>query len=88
MFTLRFDMRAPEHGAPVAWTHRVTGSSIYARVSSQLYPKTLRVVRALGIHQPTLKKFVSDIESGGLTETLSKRDSRFGDYRTSEGDPA
>jgi len=40
-----------EHGAPVAWTHRVTGSSIYARVSSQLYPKTLRVVRALGIHQ-------------------------------------
>jgi len=40
-----------EHGAPVAWTHRVTGSSIYARVSSQLYPNTLRVVRALGIHQ-------------------------------------
>jgi enoyl-CoA hydratase len=42
---------------------------------------------ALGIHQPTPKKFVSDIETGGLTETLSKRDSPFGDCRTSEPAP-
>ncbi|MGA7421028.1 MAG: enoyl-CoA hydratase-related protein [Acidimicrobiales bacterium] len=42
---------------------------------------------ALGIHQPTLKQFVSDIQSGGLTETLSKRDAPYGDYRTSEEAP-
>jgi isoquinoline 1-oxidoreductase beta subunit len=40
-----------EHGMPIAWTHRVTGSSIMARVSSELFPKTLRVVRAVGLHQ-------------------------------------
>src|SRR5881398_3272960 len=39
------------HGMPVAWTHRVTGSSIIARVSSELFPKNLRVIRALGLHQ-------------------------------------
>src|SRR5213076_3163234 len=33
-------------GMPIAWTHRVTGSSIMARVVSQLFPKTLRVMRA------------------------------------------
>jgi isoquinoline 1-oxidoreductase subunit beta len=38
-------------GMPVAWSHRVTGSSILARVSSELFPKTLRVVRALGFDQ-------------------------------------
>ena len=38
-------------GMPVAWTHRVTGSSIMARVVSQLFPKTLRVMRAAGVHQ-------------------------------------
>src|SRR5436309_8717946 len=38
-------------GMPIAWTHRVTGSSIMARVSSQLFPKTLRVMRAAGLHQ-------------------------------------
>ena len=38
-------------GMPVAWSHRVTGSSILARVSSELFPKTLRVVRALGFGQ-------------------------------------
>src|SRR5207237_4181578 len=37
-------------GKPVAWTHRVTGSSIIARVSSELFPKNLRVIRALGLH--------------------------------------
>jgi isoquinoline 1-oxidoreductase subunit beta len=36
-------------GKPVAWTHRVTGSSIIARVSSELFPKNLRVIRALGL---------------------------------------
>jgi isoquinoline 1-oxidoreductase beta subunit len=39
-----------EHGKPIAWTHRVTGSSIMARVTSELFPKTLRVVRAAGLH--------------------------------------
>jgi len=38
-------------GMPIAWTHRVTGSSIMARVVSQLFPKTLRVMRAGGLHQ-------------------------------------
>ena len=37
------------HGKPIAWTHRVTGSSIIARVSSELFPKNLRVIRALGL---------------------------------------
>ena len=38
-------------GKPVAWTHRVTGSSIMARVTSELFPKNLRVIRAVGLHQ-------------------------------------
>ncbi len=40
-----------ERGRPIAWTHRVTGSSIMARVTSELFPKTLRVMRAAGVHQ-------------------------------------
>jgi isoquinoline 1-oxidoreductase beta subunit len=40
-----------DHGRPIAWTHRVTGSSILARVTSELFPKTLRVMRAAGFHQ-------------------------------------
>jgi isoquinoline 1-oxidoreductase beta subunit len=40
-----------EHGRPIAWTHRVAGSSILARVTSELFPKTLRVMRAAGLHQ-------------------------------------
>ena len=39
-----------EHGRPIAWTHRITASSIMARVTSQLFPKTLRVIRAAGFH--------------------------------------
>jgi isoquinoline 1-oxidoreductase subunit beta len=39
------------HGLPIAWTHRVTGSSIMSRVVNQLFPKTLRVMRAAGVHQ-------------------------------------
>jgi isoquinoline 1-oxidoreductase beta subunit len=38
-------------GRPVAWSHRVTGSSIEARVISQLFPKSLRVARAGGMHR-------------------------------------
>jgi isoquinoline 1-oxidoreductase beta subunit len=38
-------------GRPVAWTHRVVGSSIEARVISELFPKTLRVMRAGGLHR-------------------------------------
>jgi isoquinoline 1-oxidoreductase beta subunit len=40
-----------EHGRPVAWTHTVVGSSILGRVINQLFPKTLRVMRAAGLHQ-------------------------------------
>lgn len=40
-----------DHGMPIAWIHRVAGSSILARVISQLFPKTLRVMRAAGVHQ-------------------------------------
>src|SRR5256886_16601388 len=36
---------------PVGWTPRVAGSSIMARVVSELFPKTLRVMRAAGLHQ-------------------------------------
>ena len=39
-----------EHGKPIAWTHRIVGSSIMARVTSELFPKTLRVMRAAGLH--------------------------------------
>ena len=38
-------------GRPVAWTHRVVGSSIEARVISELFPKNLRVIRAGGMHR-------------------------------------
>ena len=38
-------------GRPVAWMHRVVGSSIEARVISELVPKTLRVMRAGGLHR-------------------------------------
>jgi isoquinoline 1-oxidoreductase subunit beta len=38
-------------GMPVAWTHRVVGSSIMARVTSELFPKTVAVMRAAGFHQ-------------------------------------
>src|SRR5438094_57915 len=38
-------------GRPVAWTHRIVGSSIEARVISELFPKNLRVMRAGGMHR-------------------------------------
>src|SRR5205807_3325505 len=36
-------------GKPIAWTHRVTGSSIIARVSSELFPKNRRGFRQLAL---------------------------------------
>src|SRR5437667_11560857 len=36
---------------PIAWTRRIAGSSIMDRVINQLFPKTLRVMRAAGLHQ-------------------------------------
>jgi isoquinoline 1-oxidoreductase subunit beta len=38
-----------EHGKPIAWTHRIVGSSIMARVTSELFPTTFRVIRAAGL---------------------------------------
>lgn len=40
-----------ERGMPVAWTHRIAGASIVGRVSTELFPKNLRVIRALGFRQ-------------------------------------
>src|SRR5437764_7597539 len=39
---------------------------------------------ALATHTETMKKFVADIQATGLTDTLTKRDTPFGDYRTAE----
>jgi enoyl-CoA hydratase len=39
---------------------------------------------ALGIHQKSMESFLADIKANGLTDALSKRDSPFGDYRTTE----
>jgi CO/xanthine dehydrogenase Mo-binding subunit len=53
-------------GKPIAWTHRVTGSSIIARVSSELFPKNLRVIRALGLRSviATVKGLDTDAVEG------------------------
>jgi len=47
----RFTAGLDAGGRPVAWTHRVVGSSIEARVISELFPKNLRVIRAGGMHR-------------------------------------
>ena len=47
----RFAAGLDAGGRPVAWTHRVVGSSIEARVISDLFPKNLRVMRAGGLHR-------------------------------------
>jgi enoyl-CoA hydratase len=39
---------------------------------------------ALATHTESMKKFVADIQARGLTDTLTKRDTPFGDYRTAE----
>jgi len=36
-------------GMPIAWNHRICGSSIVGRVSNELFPKNLRVIRAVGL---------------------------------------
>ena len=36
-------------GMPVVWSHRICGPSIVARVSTELFPKNLRVIRAVGL---------------------------------------
>ena len=53
-------------GKPIAWSHRVTGSSIIARVSSELFPKNLRVIRALGLGSviATMKGLDTDAVEG------------------------
>jgi isoquinoline 1-oxidoreductase beta subunit len=38
-----------QNGKPIAWTHRITASSIMARVTSELFPKTFSVMRAAGL---------------------------------------
>src|SRR5207237_7598973 len=55
-------------GKPVAWSHRVAGSSILARVSSELFPKNLRVIRALGLHQlmASIKGLDTDAVEGAV----------------------
>src|SRR5207244_3471753 len=55
-------------GKPIAWTHRVTGSSIIARVSSELFPKNLRVIRALGLGSviATMKGLDTDAVEGAV----------------------
>src|SRR5256886_3617949 len=55
-------------GRPMAWTHRVTGSSIIARVSSELFPKNLRVIRALGLGSvmATMKGLDTDAVEGAV----------------------
>src|SRR3954447_16716296 len=42
---------------------------------------------ALGTHQPTLVKFVKQMQSEGLTTALQERDAKFGDYRTADNQP-
>jgi enoyl-CoA hydratase len=37
---------------------------------------------ALGIHQPTMQRFITKMRSDGLTTALQERDAPFGDYRT------
>src|SRR2546430_17740313 len=55
-------------GKPIAWTHRVTGSSIIAGVSSELFPKNLRVIRALGLGSvmATMKGLDTDAVEGAV----------------------
>jgi enoyl-CoA hydratase len=37
---------------------------------------------ALGVHTQSMADFVADIQADGLTSALDRRDSKFGDYRT------
>ncbi len=39
---------------------------------------------ALATHTETFQKFINDVQGEGLTNALTARDTKFGDYRTSE----
>jgi enoyl-CoA hydratase len=39
-------------------------------------------IQTLGFHQPTARAYLKELAQGPLTEALSKRDEKFGDYRT------
>jgi enoyl-CoA hydratase len=39
---------------------------------------------ALGIHQPSMERFITKVRSEGLTTALQERDAPFGDYRTTD----
>jgi enoyl-CoA hydratase len=39
---------------------------------------------ALGTHTQSMANFVASIQSNGLTGALDRRDSKFGDYRTTD----
>ncbi len=39
---------------------------------------------ALGTHSPAMAEFIASTQSKGLTATLTDRDEKFGDYRTTE----
>jgi enoyl-CoA hydratase len=41
---------------------------------------------ALGTHTQSMANFVASIQSNGLTGALDRRDSKFGDYRTTGAD--
>jgi isoquinoline 1-oxidoreductase subunit beta len=49
-----------DRGRPVAWSHRLAGSSIEGRVISELFPKTLRVIKAGGMHR--LKAMIKHLD--------------------------
>src|SRR5260370_18370858 len=55
-------------GAPIAWPHRVTASSIMARGTSELLPKNLRVIRAVGLHEilAGMKRLDTDAGEGAV----------------------
>ena len=41
---------------------------------------------ALGIHTQSMANFVASIQQNGLTGALDRRDSKFGDYRTTDAE--
>ena len=42
---------------------------------------------SLGIHTESMKRFMGEIQQGGLTAALSDRDGTYGDYRTADQQP-
>ena len=57
--------------------------AIHARIADgDVYQVNLTQRCALGTHTQSMADFVADIQSDGLTGALDRRDSKFGDYRT------